>query len=80
MHERIYAFMQKRSKLIEARKALGFTQNDLAELTGIPQGTISRTENGVHSPTLEHARVLCEALGVGLDAFDVDSPDTTRAA
>lgn len=60
-------------KLIaEKRKALGWSQDLLAEKTGLSQGSISRIENGTQSNLLEsNKRALLEALEIkeGYDTF-----------
>ena len=52
------------SKIKEARKAKGYKQEYLAHLTGIPQSTLSRIENGSRSPSLDEVSVLLEVLGL----------------
>jgi transcriptional regulator with XRE-family HTH domain len=52
------------SKIKEARKAKGYKQEHLAHLTGIPQSTLSRIENGSKSPSLDEFSLLLEALGL----------------
>lgn len=44
------------------RELQGLSQNDLAELTGIPQSTISGIENDRISLGVERAKVLATAL------------------
>ena len=44
------------------RELQEFTQNELAELTGIPQSTISAIENGRVNLGVERAKVLALAL------------------
>jgi transcriptional regulator with XRE-family HTH domain len=44
------------------RKLQDLSQNQLAELTGIPQATISAIENGRVSLGVERAKVLAKAL------------------
>lgn len=46
------------------RKAKGYTQAELAELSGVDNMTISRLENGVRTPTIEHLLKLAGVLGV----------------
>ncbi len=55
-----YAFA---NQLIEARKARGLTQKQLAELSGIEQPMISNYERGRGNPTLETMTVLSRSLG-----------------
>ncbi len=50
------------------RKQKGFTQQKLAEKTGLAFNTITKIEQGVgDSPTLKTLLKLADVLGVGLD-------------
>src|SRR5437016_3819078 len=49
-------------KIIERRRALGISQQKLAELAGVRQETISRLESGKHSPTIRTVDKIDEAL------------------
>ena len=53
------------------RELRGFSQNDLAEITGLKQATISSLENDKISMGIERAKALAQALKVhpGLLAF-----------
>ena len=51
------------SKIAEQRKALGMTQRDLSEKTGIDQAAISRIESGRANPTLNTLEALVEGVG-----------------
>jgi len=48
----------------EVRKALGVTQNELAEKSGLTQGAISQIENSQTHPNKETLGKIAEALGV----------------
>lgn len=50
--------------IIDARKASGMTQKDLAEKTGITQSDISRLENGNANPSLKTLQRLAEGMGM----------------
>ena len=52
--------------MIDARKATGMTQKELAEKTGITQGDISRLENGNANPSLKTLQRLAEGMGMQL--------------
>lgn len=52
--------------MIDARKASGLTQKDLAERTGIAQGDISKLENGSANPSLRTLRRLADGMGMKL--------------
>jgi len=46
------------------RHQAGWTQENLAEASGLDRKTINRIENGRHSPSLDRVFVLAYALGV----------------
>lgn len=49
-------------KIIEQRRALGISQQELARLAGVRQETISRLESGKHSPTIRTVDKIDRAL------------------
>nr|WP_269931128.1 helix-turn-helix domain-containing protein [Aminobacter sp. HY435] len=51
------------------RKKLGITVADLAAMTNISLGMLSKIENGITSPSLTTLQALSRALGVPLTAF-----------
>ena len=52
--------------MIDARKASGLTQQQLAEKTGISQADISKLENGSANPSLRTLRRLAAGMGMQL--------------
>lgn len=52
--------------MIDARKASGLTQQQLAEKTGIAQADISKLENGSANPSLRTLRRLAAGMGTQL--------------
>lgn len=63
-----YAIIQA---MIDARKASGLTQKELAERTGIAQGDISKLENGSANPSIRTLRRLAAGMGMKLQlAFE----------
>lgn len=53
--------------LIELRRAWlasGMTQQDIADLTGMPRPNVARAVNGKHMPTLMTLVRLADALGL----------------
>ena len=52
--------------MIDARKASGMTQQQLAEKTGIAQADISKLENGSANPSLRTLRRLAAGMGMQL--------------
>lgn len=52
--------------LIDARKASGLTQRQLAQITGLHQSDISRLENGNCNPSIRTLVRLADGLGMRL--------------
>jgi transcriptional regulator with XRE-family HTH domain len=54
--------------LIEARKACGLTQEQLARKLGVTRVCISNYERGIHGPeTIKGWGVIADELGLSLD-------------
>ena len=54
----------------ECRKQKGWTQQKLAEKTGLSFNTITKIEQGIgDSPTLKTLLKLADAFGISLDAL-----------
>ena len=53
--------------IIDARKARGLTQKELAERTGIAQGDISKLENGSANPSLRTLQRLAAGMDMKLE-------------
>ena len=60
--------------LLDARKAAGMTQKDLAAKTGIRQGDISKFERGRGNPSLKTLERLAEGLGMQCRVVFVPHP------
>ena len=56
-----------RDNLVQLRKMLNMTQEELAEKVGVSRQAVAKWEAGETSPDLEKARLLAKALGVSLD-------------
>ncbi len=52
--------------MLDARKASGLTQTDLAKRTGIAQADISKLENGNANPSLRTLQRLADGMGMKL--------------
>lgn len=52
--------------LAARRQLLGFSQDDVARLTGLTQATLSRMERGVGDPRLSSIQETARALGMDL--------------
>ena len=57
------------SQLRKARKNANFTLDQLAALSGIDRGTISRIELGHVSPRIDTIDCLCKAMNISLPIF-----------
>jgi transcriptional regulator with XRE-family HTH domain len=73
-----HALREEREKVLEVaigrevracRRQRGMTVAELAAVTGISAGMLSKIENGLTSPSLTSLRSLAHALGVPLTAF-----------
>lgn len=60
----------RRPALTKRRRAVGHTQESLAELLGIDRSTIVRWESGVTEPTPVYRPKIADALGLSLDELD----------
>lgn len=54
----------------ERRKALGLSQQEVADSIGMKQQSYQRIENGRSSPTLQTLKKILQALGLGLSIVD----------
>ena len=61
-------FVSKRIR--EAREAVGLTQQELSQQSGLPQSHISRLEQGKHSPTAKTLEKIATALKLPRSHFD----------
>ncbi len=52
--------------ILDARKASGLTQKDLAERSGIAQADISKIETGNANPSLKTLQRLADGMGMRL--------------
>ena len=52
--------------LIDARKSVNITQQELAKKTGISQADISKIENGTRNPSLNMLKRLADGMGMRL--------------
>ena len=66
------------ARLRKRRKALGLTQAQLFEKTGIAPGYVSYIENGRANPTIDMMVKLAET--VGLEIWDMLRPDPDPSA
>ncbi|MEU8260787.1 helix-turn-helix transcriptional regulator [Micromonospora sp. NPDC048999] len=70
----------KRHRLCQRRKALGYSQERLAELLGVERSTVVRWENAETDPQPWHRTRIASALGVTLEQLDGMLVDVSVAA
>lgn len=66
----LFIAMEIVGKIMAARDRLKISQRKLSELSGIPQKTISRIENGIDIPKLSTLIKLTTALGLEFSVVD----------
>jgi transcriptional regulator with XRE-family HTH domain len=64
------------ARLMAKRKALCFTQTQIAELIDVEPETISRIESGSVAPSIERLAMYAQTLGLGLEELFSDIPIT----
>ena len=63
------------TKIVELRKLLSMTQEELANQTGVSTRTIQRIENGAVTPRLTTLKLLSEVLDYDLNETTNDRRD-----
>ena len=61
-----------------ARKERGFTQQEVAEVSGVKRPNIARLEGGKHSPTVDMLARVAESMGMYLELRLVDKVTETE--
>lgn len=61
--------MRAGERIVELRKQYHLTQAQLAELSGISQGSLSEIEAGKRAPILTTIHKICTGLGIKLNEF-----------
>lgn len=64
--------MFNRELMIQARKSIGLTQQELADLTNLAQNTISGIESGKLKPSLKSLSMIACALKKPASHFIID--------
>lgn len=65
-YEEIQPEMNIIRAMVDARLSRNMTQKELAEVTGIAQGEISKLENGTRNPSIKLLQRLAEGLDMTL--------------
>ncbi|HDR4557476.1 XRE family transcriptional regulator [Bacillus thuringiensis] len=66
-------------KLMAARDRKGISQRELSRLSGVPQKTISRIENGIDIPKIPTLIKLANILGFEISLIDKNAKDEQAA-
>ncbi len=67
-------------KLMAARDRKGLSQRELARLSGVPQKTISRIENGIDIPKIPTLLKLANILELEISLIDKKAEDEQAAS
>lgn len=59
-------------RIIELRKAKGYSTNKLAGIAGLSQGFVRQIELGEKQPTIDSLSKICHGLGISLRDFFSD--------
>lgn len=63
----LFVTMELVSEIATKREDKGMSQRQLSELSGVPQKTISRIENGIDVPKIDTLAKLAKALGYTIE-------------
>lgn len=63
-------------KIQTRRKAMGLSQEDLAQLTGVSRQSVTKWETGQSAPDIDRLVELADVLGVSLDFLLREPPQT----
>lgn len=67
-------------KISEYKKKLGMTTEELSEKSGVPVGTLNKILSGAtKDPKLETLKSIAKVLGLSLNDFDDNTPNTLAA-
>lgn len=66
-------------KLMAARDRKGLSQRELSRLSGVPQKTISRIENGIDIPKIPTLLKLAAVLDLEISLVDKNTKDEQAA-
>lgn len=67
-------------KLVERKEELGYTNAVIAEISGVPESTVTKVFNGTNrSPTYDTISPISHVLGVSLDTITVIGETAEKA-
>ena len=67
-------------RLIILRERCGFTQNGLAERSGVSQSHLRRVELGQADITVGHLQLLCDAMSISIQEFFEEESEADEIA
>ncbi|MEH7215749.1 helix-turn-helix transcriptional regulator [Priestia megaterium] len=76
----LYISLEIVGKLMAARDRKGFSQRKLSEMSGVPQKTISRIENGIDIPKMQTLLKLANALELQFSLVDKRTEEEQSAS
>lgn len=59
------------AKIADARKSRNLTQQELADLAGLPQVTIARIERGTNAPSVATLGLILSAMGMTISIHKI---------
>lgn len=62
----------------QARREMGFTQQEIAEASGVKRPNIARLESGKHSPTIDMLQRVAQSMGMDMEIHLVERKDNGR--
>ncbi len=68
------------NKIYQLRKALGLTQQDIADAINVDRSTYSNYERGVTEPDLKTLKRIADILNVSVDVLLSDKNDVKKVA
>ncbi|HFR3343768.1 TPA: nucleotide sugar dehydrogenase [Streptococcus suis] len=80
MNNKEFSIEEFKSKVLINRKAKGFSQQELANVTGINRAMISRIEQGDYIPSIPQLESLSQALEFDLASLFVSNSESTSIA
>ncbi|MFS0646781.1 helix-turn-helix domain-containing protein [Siminovitchia sp. 179-K 8D1 HS] len=75
----LFIAMEIVGKIMAARDRQGISQRKLSEMSGVPQKTISRIENGIDVPKISTLIKLTTALGLEFSVVEKETADEQSA-
>lgn len=72
--------MDTGKRIAELREGQGYSQNMLAQLSGVSQSHLRRVELGESRISVDHLQMVCDALGVTMREFFTEDGERNEIA